>query len=57
MAAWEPEELARVLEAYPDLNEGWHPEYGDRINQLVFIGKGYRKQEIVNRMENCLVRA
>ena len=57
MAAWEPEELARVLEAYPDLNEGWHPEYGDRINQLVFIGKGYQKQEIVNRIENCLVRA
>lgn len=57
MAAWEPEELDRVKEAYPDIMDDWHPEYGDRINQLVFIGKGYQKQEIVNRIKSCLVGA
>ena len=57
MAACEPEELDRVKEAYPDIMDDWHPEYGDRINQLVFIGKGYQKQEIVSRIESCLVGA
>ena len=54
MAAWEKEELDRVKEAYPDIMDDWHPQYGDRINQLVFIGKGYRKQEIVKKIQNCL---
>ena len=54
MAAWEQEELDRVKEAYPDIMDDWHPQYGDRINQLVFIGKGYQKQEIVNRIQSCL---
>ena len=54
MAAWEKEELDRVKEAYPDIMDDWHPQYGDRINQLVFIGKGYRKQEIVKKIQSCL---
>ena len=27
---------------------------GDRINQLVFIGKGYQKAEIVGQFAGCL---
>ncbi len=32
----------------------WDPEYGDRINQLVFIGKGYSQPEIEARMQACI---
>lgn len=43
-----------VLENDDELRNSWDPEYGDRINQLVFIGKNYDKEKIVSRLEKCL---
>ena len=37
-----------------DRREDWDAAYGDRINQLVFIGKGYEKQEILNLLNACI---
>ncbi|MCR5217437.1 GTP-binding protein [Treponema sp.] len=37
-----------------DLRNTWDPVYGDRINQIVFIGKNYNKAKIVSRLEECL---
>lgn len=42
------------LEDDEELRKSWDPEYGDRINQLVFIGKNYNKDEIVSKLESCL---
>ncbi len=54
MCAIPPEELEGLLRDFPDLSEDWDPEYGDRINQLVFIGKGYSQSEIEARMQACV---
>ncbi len=54
LAACPQEELDAMFENYPDLKDDWHEVYGDRINQLVFIGKGYKKADILARLESCL---
>lgn len=38
LATLPEEELLQYFEAYPDLEENWHPKYGDRASQLVIIG-------------------
>ncbi len=54
LAACPQEELDAMFENYPDLKDEWHEVYGDRINQLVFIGKGYKKADILAKLERCL---
>ena len=54
LAACPQEELDAMFENYPDLKDDWHEVYGDRINQLVFIGKGYKKADIIEKLERCL---
>lgn len=40
-------ELKRVLDA-------WHPEFGDRINELVFIGQQMNKEDIIDSLNTAL---
>ncbi len=54
VSAWPEEELTKVLEDFPDINEDWDETYGDRINQVVFIGKGYEKADIMKMLLACL---
>ncbi|MCR5584256.1 MAG: GTP-binding protein [Lachnospiraceae bacterium] len=54
VSAWPEEELAPVLEDFPDLKDEWDEVYGDRCNQVVFIGKGYEKSEIVKLIYDCI---
>ena len=54
MAAWSEEELNAIEKEYPDIKEVWDDKYGDRINQIVFIGKGYEKSDIVKRVYECI---
>ena len=54
MAAWPKEELNPVVEDFPDIMDDWDEVYGDRYNQLVFIGKGYEKAEIVKLLYDCI---
>ena len=54
MVAWTDEELERVRNDFPDAFEDWDDEYGDRINQIVFIGKGYEKADIEALVTGCL---
>ena len=54
MAAWSEDELTALEQDFPDLREDWDSTYGDRVNQLVFIGKGYEKQEILDLLNACL---
>ncbi|MBP5324564.1 MAG: GTP-binding protein [Pseudobutyrivibrio sp.] len=54
VAAWPEEELKSILNDFPDIKDDWDDKYGDRINQVVFIGKGYEKSEIVELVNNCI---
>lgn len=38
----------------PEVKENWDSRFGDRENQVVFIGKGYNKNEIIVELEKCL---
>lgn len=38
----------------PEVRENWDSRYGDRENQVVFIGKGYNKESIRTELEKCL---
>lgn len=54
MAAWPEADLTSIEADFPDLREDWDEEFGDRINQLVFIGKGYEKEEILKLINDCI---
>ena len=48
------EQKKAFLEENPDVKENWDEEFGDRENQIVFIGKGYNQEEIKAALESCL---
>ena len=54
ISAWSEEEIASIETDYPDIRDDWDEIYGDRINQLVFIGKGYEKEEIMKLIVECV---
>lgn len=53
-AAAPKEELDALLKEFPDLMDDWDEKYGDRINQVVFIGKDYKKSDIMERLQAAL---
>ncbi len=54
VSAWPKDELDKVLKDFPDIKDDWDETYGDRCNQVVFIGKGYEESEIVKLLYNCI---
>lgn len=56
VASGTKEEQEEVLKSYPELMEDWDEEWGDRINQIVFIGKILNEESVVEALDNCLVR-
>ena len=54
VSAWPEKELEPVLQDFPDLKDDWDETYGDRCNQVVFIGKGYEKAEILKVLYECI---
>lgn len=54
VCSWPEKEIAALEEDFPDIREDWDPVYGDRANQIVFIGKGYEKAEIMELVNACL---
>lgn len=54
ISAWPQKELDNVIKDFPDIAEDWDETYGDRCNQVVFIGKGYEKAEIVKHLYDCI---
>lgn len=54
VSAWPKEELDRLVSDFPDIMDDWDEDYGDRCNQVVFIGKGYEKAEIVKLLYDCI---
>ncbi|MCR4617621.1 MAG: GTP-binding protein [Lachnospiraceae bacterium] len=54
VSAWPDEELEPIVADFPDLKDDWDETYGDRCNQVVFIGKGYEKADIVKMLYDCI---
>ena len=55
---------AIAREQWPDdagwrdlIRRRWHPEFGDRRQELVFIGNDYDEAELRRRLEACLIPA
>lgn len=42
-------------EILQEINKDWHPDYGDRRQELVFIGKHMNKEKLINALNQCLL--
>ncbi len=56
VAAFDKEERDRLLKEYPEILNDWDPRYGDRINQIVFIGKNLDPQQITAKLQACICK-
>jgi G3E family GTPase len=54
-AAGSPEEQEALKQEDPEWAEQWHPVWGDRINELVFIGIDMEREHIRSTLEACLL--
>ena len=48
------DEMVELLNANPKIKENWDEEYGDRVNELVFIGKNMDEEDIKKALNDCL---
>lgn len=48
------DELAELMKQEPGLMRDWDPEYGDRMQKIVFIGQKMDKEQIIKLLDNCL---
>ncbi len=53
-AAFPEDEQKRTKRAYPEIEKTWDEKYGDRLNQIVFIGKNFDPQQVEKRLRMCL---
>ena len=53
-AAMEEEELQRMMERDWRLRRDWDPEYGDRMQKIVFIGQHLDKEALRRLMDGCI---
>ncbi|GAB2699863.1 GTP-binding protein [Paenibacillus thermoaerophilus] len=55
LAALPEEERRAMLEEYPDILAEWHPQWGDRRTELVFIGMDMDQEGLVRELDDCLL--
>lgn len=48
------DELAELMKQEPGLMRDWDPEYGDRLQKIVFIGQKMDKEQIIKLLDDCL---
>jgi hypothetical protein len=46
-----------VLAAEPDVKAKWDDQWGDRLNEIVFIGVSMNRADIEARLDRCLLSA
>ena len=54
LAAFDDEERKKQAEDDPEIMEDWDEQYGDRKNQIVFIGKNIDKENFLNKLNQCI---
>ena len=53
-ATMEEEELAEMMNRDRKLRQDWDPQYGDRMQKIVFIGQNLDKPALEKLMDSCL---
>ena len=48
------EELADMMNRDRKLRQDWDPQYGDRMQKIVFIGQNLDKPALEKLMDSCL---
>lgn len=56
VAALPLEDQEFIFQNYSETKDNWDEAYGDRLNQIVFIGKGYDRAEIERMLDDCLAK-
>ena len=54
LAAFGEKERKREMREHPEIMEDWDEKYGDRFNQIVFIGKNLNRDQIISRLQTCV---
>lgn len=54
LAAFDEKERKKAVKEVPEIMDDWDEKYGDRINQVVFIGKNYNQKQITEQLEKCI---
>ena len=54
LAAFGEKERDREMREHPEIMEDWDEKYGDRLNQIVFIGKNLNRGQIISRLHTCV---
>lgn len=55
LAALPREERIAVLAEEPELADHWDPDYGDRMNKVVFIGIEMDRKQLMSSLDACLL--
>ncbi|WP_110114211.1 GTP-binding protein [Bacillus sp. CGMCC 1.16541] len=55
VAAYSEEEKQQTLKEEPELLQKWDEKFGDRMNELVFIGLDMNRDEVENSLDTCLL--
>lgn len=55
VAAYPENEKKEILAEEVELAEKWDPVYGDRMNEIVFIGLEMNREEIEESLDRCLL--
>lgn len=54
LAAFDEEERKKQIKENPEIMDDWDAQYGDRINQIVFIGKNFDKNNFIDKLKQCI---
>lgn len=56
VATFPKNEIDQILAMNPDILKTWDKECGDRVVKLVFIGRKMDKEEIISKLDKCLIK-
>lgn len=54
LSEMEEDELNEMFKKFPSIKETWDETYGDRTTQMVFIGRSFNQNKILQDLKNCL---
>ncbi|PYZ96178.1 cobalamin biosynthesis protein CobW [Alteribacter lacisalsi] len=55
LASYTEEERESLFTQDPELKEGWEEPFGDRANEIVFIGIDLNEAEVTDSLDRCLL--
>ncbi len=54
VAAFPEKEQKKILKKHPHIMDAWDARFGDRLNQIVFIGKNFDPHQIITELQACV---